>query len=179
MGPQDLKSELKKEPFQPFRIVTTCGKTYGVTEADRDMLLVLKRVVVIGLRVPKDEPFFDRLTCIDRTFEHQFRIRRDHQIDCLRGHHIDRRPQQAVVADRLHGDAVRRARQRDRHGAAGRAVRGHGECRDAPAHAAARADAHATAAALDGATAGVRPDAPASADRAGPLHDLLAERGIR
>jgi hypothetical protein len=26
MGPQDLDSELKKEPFQPFRIVTTTGK---------------------------------------------------------------------------------------------------------------------------------------------------------
>jgi hypothetical protein len=29
MAPQDLESELKKEPFQPFRIVTTRGKTYA------------------------------------------------------------------------------------------------------------------------------------------------------
>jgi hypothetical protein len=60
MGSQDLKSELKKEPFQPFRIVTTSGKTYDVTEKDRDMLMVLKRVVVIGLRVAENDPDFDR-----------------------------------------------------------------------------------------------------------------------
>jgi hypothetical protein len=60
MGSEDFKSELKKEPFQPFRIVTTSGKTYDVTETDRDMLLVLKRVVVIGLRVPENDPHFDR-----------------------------------------------------------------------------------------------------------------------
>jgi hypothetical protein len=60
MGPQDLKSELKKEPFQPFRIFTTSGKNYDVTEKDRDMLLVLQGVVVIGLRVAENDPFFDR-----------------------------------------------------------------------------------------------------------------------
>jgi hypothetical protein len=60
MEPEDLKAELKKEPFQPFRIVTTSGKTYDVTERDRDMLLILKRVVVIGLRVPETDPNFDR-----------------------------------------------------------------------------------------------------------------------
>jgi hypothetical protein len=60
MGPEDLKAELKKEPFQPFRIVTTSGKTYDVTERDRDMLLILKRVVVVGLRVPETDPHFDR-----------------------------------------------------------------------------------------------------------------------
>ena len=31
MAPQDLESELKKEPFQPFRIVTTTGKSYDIT----------------------------------------------------------------------------------------------------------------------------------------------------
>jgi len=60
MGPQDLKTELKKEPFLPFRIVTTSGKTYDVMEKDRDMLMVLKRVVVIGLRVAENDPDFDR-----------------------------------------------------------------------------------------------------------------------
>jgi hypothetical protein len=60
MGSQDLKTELKKEPFLPFRIVTTSGKTYDVTEKDRDMLMVLKRVVIIGLRVAENDPDFDR-----------------------------------------------------------------------------------------------------------------------
>jgi len=51
-----LKAELKKEPFLPFRIVTTSGKTYDVTEKDREMLMVLKRVVVIGLLPRKPIP---------------------------------------------------------------------------------------------------------------------------
>jgi hypothetical protein len=60
MTPQDLESELKKEPFQPFRIVTTGGKTYDVTEKDRPLLWIGKRVVLIGLRVPETDPYFDR-----------------------------------------------------------------------------------------------------------------------
>ena len=60
MAPQDLESELKKEPFQPFRIVTTAGKTYDITEKDRPLLLIGKQIVLIGLRVPETDPYFDR-----------------------------------------------------------------------------------------------------------------------
>lgn len=60
MGPRDLESELRKEPFQPFRIVTTAGKTYDISERDRPLILVGKRSVIIGLRVPDTDPFFDR-----------------------------------------------------------------------------------------------------------------------
>lgn len=60
MAPQDLESELNKEHFQPFRIVTTSGKTYDITEKDRPLLLVGKRTVIIGMRVPETDPYFDR-----------------------------------------------------------------------------------------------------------------------
>jgi hypothetical protein len=60
MGPQDLDSELHKDPFQPFRIVTTTGKTYEVTARDRPLIRVGKRTVIIGLRVPESDPYFDR-----------------------------------------------------------------------------------------------------------------------
>ena len=60
MAPQDLESELNKEPFQPFRIVTATGKTYDITETDPPLLLVGKRSVIIGLRVPETDPYFDR-----------------------------------------------------------------------------------------------------------------------
>ena len=60
MAPQDLESALKKEPFQPFRIVTTNGKTYDITERDRPLLLVGKRTVILGRRVPESDPYFDR-----------------------------------------------------------------------------------------------------------------------
>ncbi len=60
LAPQDLESELKKKPFQPFRIVTTYGKTYDIGEWDVPLLLVGKRTVIIGLRVPETDPYFDR-----------------------------------------------------------------------------------------------------------------------
>jgi hypothetical protein len=60
MAPQDLESELKKKPFLPFRIVTTDGKTYDVTERDVPMILVGKRSVIIGFRVAETDANFDR-----------------------------------------------------------------------------------------------------------------------
>ncbi|MBM4070744.1 MAG: hypothetical protein FJ271_17580 [Planctomycetes bacterium] len=60
LAPQDLESELNTEPFQPFRIVTTAGKSYDITVKDRPLLLVGKRSVIIGLRVPETDPYFDR-----------------------------------------------------------------------------------------------------------------------
>jgi hypothetical protein len=60
LAPQDLESELDKEPFRPFRIVTTGGKSHDITEKVRPLLLVGKRSVIIGLRVPETDPYFDR-----------------------------------------------------------------------------------------------------------------------
>jgi hypothetical protein len=60
MAPQDLESKLNKEPFEPFRIVTSMGKTYDITLNDHRSLLVGKRAVMIGLCVPDTAPFFDR-----------------------------------------------------------------------------------------------------------------------
>jgi hypothetical protein len=60
MAPQDLESELKKDPFQPFRIVTTTGKSYDITGKAGPLLLVGERTVIVGLRVPESDPYFDR-----------------------------------------------------------------------------------------------------------------------
>jgi hypothetical protein len=60
MSPQDLESELHKKPFQPFRIVTTTGKAYEITERDLPMMMVGKRTVIIGFRVAETDPNFDR-----------------------------------------------------------------------------------------------------------------------
>ena len=60
MSPQDLESELKKKPFQPFRIVTTTGKSYDVTERDVPMILVGKHTVIIGFRIAETDENFDR-----------------------------------------------------------------------------------------------------------------------
>ncbi len=60
MSPKDLESELHKKPFQPFRIVTTTGKTYDITERDLPMIMVGNRTVIIGFRVAETDPNFDR-----------------------------------------------------------------------------------------------------------------------
>jgi hypothetical protein len=60
MAPQDLDSELRKKPYQPFRIVTTTGKSYDVTERDIPMIWIGQHTVLIGFRVPDFSPFFDR-----------------------------------------------------------------------------------------------------------------------
>jgi hypothetical protein len=60
MAPKDLDDELRREPFQPFRIVTPTGKTYDVTLKDRPMILVGGRTVLIGYTVPETHPYFDR-----------------------------------------------------------------------------------------------------------------------
>ncbi len=60
MGPKALQSEIKKEPFQPFRIVTTTGKTYDITARDLPLLLVGKTSLIIGRHLPDTDPFFDR-----------------------------------------------------------------------------------------------------------------------
>ena len=60
MAPRDLESELHKKPFQPFRIVTTTGKTYAITERDLPMIMVGNRTVIIGFRVAETDPNFDR-----------------------------------------------------------------------------------------------------------------------
>lgn len=60
MTPRDLEAELFKKPFQPFRIVTTLGKTYNITERDVPMILVGKRTVIIGFRVAETDANFDR-----------------------------------------------------------------------------------------------------------------------
>jgi hypothetical protein len=61
MSPQDLDSELHKKPFLPFRIVTTTGKAYEITERDLPMILVGQRTVIVGFRgVAETDPHFDR-----------------------------------------------------------------------------------------------------------------------
>ena len=60
MSPQDLEAELRKDPFLPFRIVTTTGKSYDITERDLPMILVGKRTVIIGFRVAETDANFDR-----------------------------------------------------------------------------------------------------------------------
>lgn len=72
MMPQDLIAELKRQPFQPFRIVTTDTKGYDVTERDVPMLWVGRNCVLIGFRAHEDDPLFDRYEVV--ALEHVVRL---------------------------------------------------------------------------------------------------------
>ena len=60
MSSRDLESELQKQPFQSFRMVTTTGKAYDITERDLPMIMVGKRTVIIGFRVAETDTNFVR-----------------------------------------------------------------------------------------------------------------------
>lgn len=64
MLPLELKAELNKRPFLPFRIVTTLGKNYDVTERNRPMIRVGIGCVVIGFLLPETDPRFDRYEAV-------------------------------------------------------------------------------------------------------------------
>ena len=54
-----LRRQLQLVPFLPFRIVTTAGKSYDVTERNRQMLAVERQCVFVGFLVPETDPCFD------------------------------------------------------------------------------------------------------------------------
>ena len=60
MAPQNIASELKKNPFEAFRLVMTDGKTYEVHERDREFVQVGRRFIIIFFRVAENDPFFER-----------------------------------------------------------------------------------------------------------------------
>lgn len=55
---QALEAALQKDPFEPFRIVTTSGKSYDITERDVRNIMLFKKYVFIGLRARAEDVFF-------------------------------------------------------------------------------------------------------------------------
>ena len=63
MRPEDLLNFIRKQPFQPFRITLTDGRTYEVRHPE--LAMVGRSIVVVGLD-PTDEPepVFDRMVTV-------------------------------------------------------------------------------------------------------------------
>ncbi len=62
MRPDDVQEFVRRQPFQPFRIVLTDGRTYDVTHPE--FAMVGRSIVAIGLpRQPKDK-FADRIVTV-------------------------------------------------------------------------------------------------------------------
>jgi hypothetical protein len=63
MRPEDLLNFIRKQPFQPFRITLSDGRTYEVRHPE--LAMVGRSIVVVGLD-PTDEPepVFDRMVTV-------------------------------------------------------------------------------------------------------------------
>jgi hypothetical protein len=59
MRPDDLLNQLRKRPFQPFRLALTDGRSYEVPHPE--LAMIGRSTVIIGLARPGEaEPVFDR-----------------------------------------------------------------------------------------------------------------------
>ncbi len=63
MRPQDFRDYLRKQPFEPFRLTLTDGRSYDVLHPE--LAMVGHSTVAVGLaRADAAEPVYDRLVTI-------------------------------------------------------------------------------------------------------------------
>ncbi len=63
MRTEDIREYVRRQPFQPFRLTLTDGRTYEVHHPE--LVMVGRSTVAVGLPRPNDpEPVYDRLVTI-------------------------------------------------------------------------------------------------------------------
>jgi hypothetical protein len=63
MRPDDILSFVRTQPFQPFRLTLSDGRTYDVSHPE--LAMVGRSTVTIGIPVPDEpEPVYDRLVTV-------------------------------------------------------------------------------------------------------------------
>jgi hypothetical protein len=63
MSTTDVLAARRKDPFEPFRIVLSDGRTFDVREPDRCM--VLPHTVIVGVMKREDDELPERFAYID------------------------------------------------------------------------------------------------------------------
>jgi len=63
MSPEALRDTVKRQPFEPFRLVMTDGASYEVRHPD--LLLVGIRTLTIGLTGKPGQTFYERSVQVD------------------------------------------------------------------------------------------------------------------
>ena len=63
MAPEDLRELLRKQPFEPFRLVMTDG--VGLDIRHPDLLWVGRRIAMVGLTGEPGQTFFERAVQVD------------------------------------------------------------------------------------------------------------------
>jgi hypothetical protein len=63
MRPEDFREHLRNEPFKPFRVTLTDGRTYDVVHPE--LAMVGRSTVSIGLpKRDRPEPIYDRVVTV-------------------------------------------------------------------------------------------------------------------
>jgi hypothetical protein len=63
MGSEDIQELVRRQPFRPFRITLTDGRTYDVRHPE--LAMVGRSTVAIGLPANGDETIYDRLVTVE------------------------------------------------------------------------------------------------------------------
>lgn len=63
MTPGEILVDLRRQPFEPFRLVMSDGATYEVRHPDQ--CLVLSTAVIVGLTSQPEQQWFDRYEKLD------------------------------------------------------------------------------------------------------------------
>ena len=63
MAPEDLRELLRKQPFEPFRLVMTDG--VGLDIRHPELLWVGRRIAMVGLTGEPGQTFFERTVQVD------------------------------------------------------------------------------------------------------------------
>jgi hypothetical protein len=63
MSPEALRDTVKRQPFEPFRLVTTDGASYEIRHPD--LVMVGIRTLMVGLTGQPGQTFFERSVQID------------------------------------------------------------------------------------------------------------------
>ena len=63
MSPQELSDMVKRQPFEPFRIVMTDGQGYDIRHPE--LLMVGTRVAIVGLTTQPAQTLFERHVLVD------------------------------------------------------------------------------------------------------------------
>jgi hypothetical protein len=63
MTPEELRDEIRRQPFEPFRLVMTDGEGYDIRHLD--LLWVGRRTAYVGLTGQPGQTFFERSVKVD------------------------------------------------------------------------------------------------------------------
>ena len=63
MAPEELRDVLRRQPFQPFRLVMTDGQAYEVRHPD--LMMVGRRSAIVGLTGQPGRTFYERTVQVD------------------------------------------------------------------------------------------------------------------